>query len=147
MPKKKDDETINLKSLNVEKTPLNLGGDDNVKILTDPKDLDKKKYIKITPTFYIQTVELEEGEKEPEEGEELYKILNPETDVTEKRQLTDEEKHQIFIKELKEQKIKFRNTIHDGNITRTKFGVAYKKERAKRNRQTKKTKQMNRRKK
>lgn len=128
---------------------LNLGEENpDVEVLTDPEDLNKRNYIKITPTFYVQIFkeELEEGEepKVVEEGEELYKILNPETGVAEKRKLTDEEKREIVIKDLKESKIHFRNVTHVGNKTKVKFGTAYKQKRKRRNSLAKASRKVNR---
>jgi hypothetical protein len=105
------------------------------------EDLDKKNYIKITPTFYIQAIKPEEGD---DEDVELYKILNPQTGVVETRELTDNEKHEIIVHEFKESRIRFRNTIHDGNLTRTQFGVAYRKKRKRRNKLTKASRKTNR---
>lgn len=121
-------------------------GDENplVEILTEPEDLNKKNYIKISPTFYVQAVELEEGEEEPEEGEEKYKIFNPETGIAEKRKLTDEEKKEIIVRELKNSRIKFRNITHEGNVTKVKFNAAYKQKRKRRNKLAKASRRNNR---
>ena len=62
----------------------------------------------------------------------------------EEDELTDEQKRELYIKALKESRIRFRNTVHDGNITHTKFGKKYKKKRKKRNRLAKHSRQMNR---
>jgi hypothetical protein len=59
--------------------------------------------------------------------------------------LTDEEKRELYINALKQSRIKFKNTIHDGNITYTKFGKKYKKKRKKRNKLAKESRQKNRR--
>jgi hypothetical protein len=110
---------------------------------TDPEDLNKKNYIKISSTFYIKYVESEE----PVEGEEkieIYKILNPQTGVFEKRKLTDSEKHDVIVKELQESKIKFRNVKHDGNITTNKFGADYRKKRQRKNKMAKASRKANR---
>lgn len=107
-------------------------------------ELNKKNYVKITPTFYIQRVL---GDENFKDNEEVFKILNPETGVVEKRPLTDTEKREIIIKELKESKIKFKNSTHKGNITVTKFGSEYKKKRKKKNKMTKISRKANRRKK
>ncbi len=81
----------------------------------DKDDHDKKKYIKISDTFYIQPIvkeEDEEDEEVDEDGEvkELFKVLNPETDELETRELTDEEKKEILIVELKRERIRFHPT-------------------------------------
>lgn len=59
-------------------------------------------------------------------------------------ELTDEEKRELYIKALKQSRIRFKNTIHDGNITHTKFGEKYKKKRKKRNRLARHSRQVNR---
>jgi hypothetical protein len=68
-------------------------------------DLDKKTYLKISSTFYVKPA----GTEKNTEGEEikLYKVLNPETNVVEKRPLTDVENHDIRVNSLKESQIKF----------------------------------------
>jgi len=133
---------VNAVELEVEEKIME-GVEDVVEI--SPEDLDKKNYVKISPTFYIQSVENEE-EKLDEEGKpiELFKILNPETSVVETRELTDEEKREILIVQLKESKLKFKNSIHDGNVTHTKFGAAYKKKRQHRNKLAKASRKANR---
>ena len=59
-------------------------------------------------------------------------------------ELTDEEKREQYIELLKASRIRFQNTVHDGNVTRTKFGEKYKKKRNKRNKLAKKSRQRNR---
>jgi hypothetical protein len=73
-------------------------------------DLNKKTYLKISSTFYIKPA----GSEKDKEGKEikLYKVFNPETNVVEKRQLTDEENHDIYVRDLKESRIKFRPVKH-----------------------------------
>ena len=119
-------------------------------------DLKKKTYAKITPTFYVKPA----GTEKNKEGEEikLYKVLNPETNVVEKRPLTDGEKHDILIREIKESHIKFhpiknatktvgttivessigkkrlvKNKEIQTNITIHQFGADYKKARKRKN--------------
>ena len=122
-------------------------------------DLNKKTYLKITSTFYIKPA----GTEKNTEGEEvkLYKILNPETNVVEKRQLTDIEKHDIIVHDLKESHIKFHPIKHHivktttvltnevdvlgrkkkrkenailTNVTTNQFGADYRKKRKNKNR-------------
>lgn len=129
------------------------------------EDLNKKNYVKITPTFYIQSVK---GEKD-DENLELFKIFNPETGLVEKRELTDEEKHEILVQELKESRIKFHRTKHPtrtiGMITKTnsvgkprkikekaiatniivnKFDTKFKQKRKRKNKLTKTSRKANR---
>jgi len=141
---------------------------------TTEDDLNKKNYVKITPTFYIKSVELEEGEEEKldEEGKviELFKILNPETSVVETRELTVEEKHEVMVLQLKESKIKFQPVKHGAiktvgtstiissigrerkvkdkeiqtNVTTNQFGAAYHKKRQRRNKLAKASRKANR---
>jgi hypothetical protein len=114
-------------------------------VLTDPEDLNKKNYVKISPTFYIQYVKSEEP-VENDEKKEIYKIFNPQTGVIEKRELTDNEKHEVAITELKESKIRFRNVKHDGNKTTNQFGATYRKARKNKNRMQKKSRKLTRKK-
>ena len=128
--------------------------------LPEADDLDKKNYYKVSPTFYIQAVESEELDEEGEKIE-LFKILNPETNVVETRVLTDEEKKELFIAELKRSQKKFNPLSHPTQVVRTetvtspigrklvrkerelqtnitvnKFGASYRKKRQNRNLQT-----------
>jgi hypothetical protein len=119
------------------------GVDEELLLVGD--DLNKKNYIKISPTFYVQFVETQEPAVEGEDGKEIYKILDPKSGVVETRELTDDEKHEIVVKELKDSKIKFKNTIHKGNKTITKFGTDYRKNRQKKNKQAKASRKANRR--
>lgn len=107
------------------------------------EDLNKKNYVKITPTFYIQSVE---SEKIDDDGEiiELFKILNPETNVVETRELTDGEKREILIHQLKESHVRFKPIKHKGNVTTNQFGAEYKKKRQRRNKLAKASRKANR---
>ena len=133
-----------------------------------PDDLDKKNYLKVSPTFYIQSVK---GEEVNDEGEkiELFKILNPETGVVETRELTDEEEKELLITELKRSKEKFNPLSHptktvgtstvtniigrdrqvknkevQTNVLINQFGTKYKQKRRRRNSLVKKSRQQNR---
>jgi len=128
------------------------------------EDLNKKNYLKITPTFYVQQISSEEGS----EDLELFKILNPETGLVEKREFTDEEKQEIFVHELKKSKIKFSPFKHPTktigirtetdllgrvrtvkekavatNFTINKFNSAYKQKRKRKNKITKASRRTN----
>lgn len=103
-----------------------------------------KKYIKISPTFHVVYLS---GNTE----QEIYRIHNPQTGTVEERALTDDEKHEIFVKELKESKMKFRSTryvMKNGvvltNTIVNQFGSAYKQERKRKNRAQKKSRKANR---
>jgi len=134
------------------------------------EDLNKRNYQKITSTFYIQSVESEDVDKEGNKIE-LFKILNPETGVVETRELTDEEKHEILVLQLKESKIKFRpiknvvktigmQTIVSSigrerkvkekalltNLTTNQFGTDYRKARKRKNKMAKASRKSNRKK-
>jgi hypothetical protein len=133
-------------------------------------DLNKKTYLKIASTFYIKPA----GTEKNKEGEDvkLYKVLNPETNVVEKRQLTDIEKHDIIVHDLKESRIKF-NPIKSGvkttvttsitpivgnyrkiskeksvtiltNVTTNQFGADYRKKRKNKNRMARASRKANR---
>ena len=52
------------------------------------EDLNVKNYLKVSPTFYIKAVETDDDEEDVDE--EIYQILNPETGVVERRELTDD---------------------------------------------------------
>jgi hypothetical protein len=124
------------------------GVDEELQKALDAQDLNKKNYVKITPTFYIQSVETKIDE-EPElddEGNpiELFKILNPETGIVEVRELTDEEKREILIKQLKDSHVRFKPIKHDGKVTTNQFGAAYKKKRQRRNKLAKASRKNNR---
>jgi hypothetical protein len=123
-------------------------------------DLNKKTYVKITPTLYIKPA----GSEKNKEGEDvkLYKVLNPETNIVEKRVLTDAEKHDVLVRDIKESHIRFRpikrgvkrevvgtKTIQYGsrekkvevksdtvltNVTTNQFGADYRKKRKNKNR-------------
>lgn len=138
-------------------------------------DLDKKNYIKINPTFYIQPIETEveeEAEESEEEVKELFKVLNPETGEVETRELSDDEKKEILILELKRDRIRFHPTKHPvktiemttvekqygsktikvlektkavaTNETVNPYGSAYKQKRKKKNKQRKTSRKANR---
>lgn len=69
----------------------------------------------------------------------------------ETKELTEEEKHELFIQMLKESKIKFRPVKHPvvngvvvSNVVKSKFGVPHKKERKRKNRQQNKSRKANR---
>lgn len=132
-------------------------------------ELNKKNYIKISPTFYIRYVEPEEPTPEGEEEKEIYKILNPKSGVVETRELTDEEKREILIKEIKQSKTKFnpikygvktvgiieiprkfrgvrkeKDKVVQTNVTVNQFGAAYRKARKHKNRAQKASRKANR---
>lgn len=83
----------------------------NIKDELDTEDLNKKNYLKISSTFYIQTTE-NEVDKNGEIVKELFKVLNPKTETVEIRELTDEEKKEVFILELKKSRQKFNRISH-----------------------------------
>lgn len=61
------------------------------------------------------------------------------------QELTEEEQKELYVQMLKDSRIKFRNTVHDGNVTRTQFGPKYKQKRKRKNTLAKKSRQKNRR--
>jgi len=137
--------------------------------LQEADDLDKKNYVKISPTFYIKSIDSEEVDEEGEKIE-LFQILNPVTDVVETRELTDEEKHEVLVLQLKESRIRFRSVKHgvvktvgtstvvssigkerqvkdkeiQTNITTNQFGAAYRKKRQRKNKMAKASRKANR---
>ena len=62
----------------------------------------------------------------------------------EEKELTEEEKRQLFIQALKDSRIRFHNVKHDGNITTVKFGTEYRKKRQRKNRAQKASRKANR---
>lgn len=145
-------------------------GVEDVVVDTTEDDLNVKTYLKVSPTFYIKAVETEEVDAE---GEllEMFKILNPETEVVEERELTNDEKKELFIQQLKVSRKVFNPLSHPTkvvgkttlvnphiekrkrvvkeketitNITMNKFGADYKKKRQTRNKQAKKSRKANR---
>jgi hypothetical protein len=136
---------------------------ENVEI--SPEDLDKKNYVKISPTFYLQVVKNEDENDETE----LFKILNPVEGTVETRELTDEEKKEFLITELKRSKQKFNPLSHptkvvgtetvvssigrerqvktkefQTNLTINQFDTKYKQKRRRKNSLAKKSRQKNR---
>jgi len=81
----------------------------------DAEDLNKKNYLKISPTFYIQGAE-NELDEDGKVVKELFKVLNPETESVEIRELTDEEKKEVFVVELKKSRQRF-NPVKNPTIT------------------------------
>jgi len=128
-------------------------------------DLDVKNYLKVSPTFYIKAVENEDEEDETE----LFQILNPETETVETRELTDDEKKELFIQQLKHSQKKFNPLSHPTktvgteilvssigrerkvktkeyvtNQTVNKYGSAYKQKRKRKNKMAKASRKANR---
>lgn len=121
-----------------------------------------QKYIKISPTFHVLFLS---GNSE----QEIYRVFNPQTGTVEERELTDNEKHEIVVKELKESKIRFRPTKFAvktteivevprkfggtrkeknktvlTNVTVNQFGSDYRKERRRKNRAQRASRKANR---
>ena len=74
----------------------------------DAEDLDKRNYVKVSPTFYIRSVENEDEDDETE----LFKILNPVEGTVETRELTDDEKKELLVTQLKMSRQKFQPLSH-----------------------------------
>lgn len=138
----------------------------------DAEDLDKRNYVKVSPTFYIQSVKNEDEEDETE----LFKILNPVEGTVETRELTDDEKKELLVAQLKQSRQKFQPLSHptkvvgktavdhpflkdkDGNPiqrmikereyqtnkTVNKYGSAYKAKRKRKNKMAKVSRKANR---
>jgi len=100
--------------------------DPNLSSILTPEELEK---FGMKPE--LPEVETVEGEKKPvEDGVE--------------KELTEEEKRELFIKQLKESKMKFKNVKQKGNKTTTQFSIAYKKERKRKNKQQRNSRKKNR---
>lgn len=67
-------------------------------------------------------------------------------DAEELLELTDEQKREFLIEQLKQSKIKFRPIVHKGNVTINQFNAAYKKKRQNRNKMQKQSRKNNRKK-
>jgi len=140
-------------------------GVETIVVDASPEDLDKKNYYKISPTLYVQAVKNEDEDSEVE----LFKILNPVTGVVEQRELTDEEKKELFITELKRSQKKFNPISHPTatvgiqtvispigrkrqikekevltNVTTNQFGAKYKQKRKRKNKLRKTSRKANR---
>ena len=129
------------------------------------EDLDKKNYLKVSPTFYIQSVRNENEDDETE----LFKILNPVEGTVETRELTDGEKKELLIEQLKSNRKRFNPLSHptkvigteivvssigrerkvktkelQTNVTVNQFDSAYRKKRQRRNKLAKASRKANR---
>jgi hypothetical protein len=78
------------------------------------------------------------------QSEQIDSIEDVEEIKDEKRELTDEEKKEIYIQQLKESRIKFKPIVHKGKLTINKFDTNYKEKRRKKNKQTKISRKANR---
>ncbi|MFA5366598.1 MAG: hypothetical protein WC333_01835 [Dehalococcoidia bacterium] len=98
--------------------------DPNVSSILTPEEIEKfsSKYPDLAEAA-------ESEEKSTEEGAE--------------KELTEEEKRELYVKQLKESKIKFRNVTQKGNKTTVKFNAAYKQERKRKNKQQRKSRKKN----
>lgn len=131
----------------------------------DAEDLDKRNYVKVSPTFYIRSVENEDEDDETE----LFKILNPVEGTVETRELTDDEKKELLVTQLKMSRQKFQPLSHptktvgtetvvtsigrekkvktkeyQTNLTVNKYGNAYKQKRKRKNKMAKASRRANR---
>lgn len=110
---------------------------EGVEELTE-EDLDVKTYLKVNDDLYIKAHD--DGDPESE----LFKILNPETKEVDIRELSDDEKKELYIKQLKESRKVFKSVRHNGNVTTNQFGTAYKQKRKRRNKMAKASRKANR---
>lgn len=80
-----------------------------LKKLNDDKDV--KSYYKVSDTLYIKSADMsaEEGE---EPNPDMFKIFNPITGIVETRELTDSERKEFLVAELKRNKKTFRKLSH-----------------------------------
>jgi len=105
---------------------------------------------------YLKMAELNEKEKyiaeleidltKNNDGTPAVEEIAEELPLEEPKELTEEEKREEFIKQLKESKIKnaFRPIKHDGKVTTNQFGTSYKKKRKNKNKQQKKSRKLSR---
>ena len=110
---------------------------DNVNPENTPSELVEN----LMPKLITEEIEAEVQEELKNEG-----VVEGATEgaVEEEKELTEEEKRELFIKQLKESKIRFKNVKHDGNITTVKFGTDYRKKRQRKNRMQKASRKANR---
>ena len=110
---------------------------EGVEELTE-EDLDVKTYLKVNNELYIKAVEGDDPESE------LFKVFNPETEEVDVRELTDDEKKELYVKQLKESRRVFKPVKHNGNVTTNQFGSKYRQKRKRRNKQKKVSRKANR---
>jgi len=98
----------------LEAEELTMEGVEDV-VDTTEDDLNIKTYYKVSPTLYIKSVDTEEVD---EEGEpiEMFKVLNPEEGLVEERELTDDEKKEVFIQQLKASQKVFNPLSHPSKV-------------------------------
>jgi len=100
---------------------------------------------KITAKLTVENVVTPTPEELDEKLKEIQITPSIEPIIGEKEELTEEEKkHELFIKSLKESKLRFKSISCNGNITINKFGVTYRKKRKRRNRIQNKSRKNNR---
>lgn len=133
-----ENENLNPEELNVPNITSSNTDELEVEQIINEEDLDVKTYLKVTPTLYIKAVESDDPESE------LFKVFNPETQEVETRELTDDEKKELYVKQLKESRKVFKPIKHDGNVTTNQFGTNYRKKRQRRNKLTKASRKANR---
>jgi hypothetical protein len=124
------------------KKHFNMSENDNV----NPESTQLPLVENLTPKSITEEIEAEVQEELKNEGaiEGAVEGTVEGAVEEEEKELTEEEKHELFIKTLKESKIKFRNVKHDGNITTVKFGAEYRKKRQHKNRMQKASRKANR---
>jgi len=76
------------------------------------------------------------------QAEELNEEVSDVDENTDDVEMTDEEKREIFIAQLKESKVNFRNVVHSGKVTTSKFGAAYRKKRQNKNKAQRKSRKV-----
>lgn len=67
-----------------------------------------------------------------------------ELNLVEPKELTEEEKRLNLIEAIKQSKIRFKNTVHNGNVTVSKFDAEYRKKRQRKNKMAKASRKANR---
>jgi hypothetical protein len=133
-----ENENLNPEELNVSNTtPSDVDKQENVKEPTED-DFNIKTYLKVTPTLYIKAVETDDPDSE------LFRVLNPETQEVETRELNDDEKKELYVKQLKESRKVFKPVQHNGKTTTNQFGLAYRQKRKRRNKLAKASRKANR---
>lgn len=135
--------------------------DDNV------NDYNKRTYHKINSEFLVKFLKTEKNSAG--EDVDLFKVLNPKTNVVEIRQLSDDEKHEIRVQDIIKSHTKFHPIKHavktvgihtvtssigrkrqqkersiQTNITVNQFGKTYRKERQRKNKMARASRKANR---
>jgi len=105
---------------------------------------DYLKHLNMTEEKNTQELEIISTKNDAGESDEILTTDEVVELLDEEKELTEEEKREELIKQLKESKIRFNPIKHIGNVTINQFGNDYKKKRQKKNKAQKKSRRLNR---